>query len=75
VRIVIRGNTSAQAAGLRHVMQEGNLPAGPWRVIFLTFSAAILFCVLGAVWSLTQPDKTLGIGEGDILRVAASAVP
>jgi hypothetical protein len=74
VSIVIGGSASTQAAGLAHAM-EGSAPAGLWRVIFLTLSAAILFCVFGAVWSLTQPDKTLAFGEGDTLRMAAAAAP
>jgi hypothetical protein len=74
VRIEIGGNASIQAAGLKNVMREGSQAARPWRIIFLTLSAAILFCVLGAVWTLTQPDKTLPFGEGDALQVTASSV-
>ena len=44
------------------------------RTIFLTLSAAILFCVLGAVWALTQPDKKLAFGESNTLRMTVSSV-
>jgi hypothetical protein len=74
VGIVIGGSTSTQAAGLKYVSQEGSQPAGQWRIVFLALSAAILFCVLGAVWTLTQPDKTLPFGEGDTLQMTANSV-
>jgi hypothetical protein len=73
VNIVIGGNALTQEADLKYVLQEGSPPAGLWGIIFLTLSAAIFFCVLGALWALTQPHKTLAFGEGDALRVAAAA--
>jgi hypothetical protein len=72
--ILIGGNTSTQAAGLKYGVHESGLPVGLWRLIFLALSAAILFCVLGAVWALTQTDKKLAFGEADILRITASSV-
>jgi len=74
VGIAIEGNASTQAAGLKYVMQEGSQPAGQWRIIFLTLLAAILFGVLGAVWTLTQPDKILPFGKGDTLQMTANSV-
>jgi hypothetical protein len=74
MRVVIGGQHLTRAAGLKYVMQESNLPARLWRTIFLTLSAAILFCVLGAVWALTQPDKKLAFGESNTLRMTVSSV-
>jgi hypothetical protein len=74
VGIVIGGNASTQAAGLKYVVQEGGQPAGQWRIIFLTLLAAFFFCVLGTLWALTQPDMTLPFGEGDTLQMTANSV-
>ena len=72
--ILIGSNGPAQAAGLKYGVHESSLPGGLWRIIFLALSAAILFCVLGAVWALTQPDRKLAFREGDTLRITASSV-